>query len=861
MNGSCTFEWSGHRIRIPLLALAALALVNASPAPAQQAGSAMTGLEEVIVTAQKRSENVQNVPIAMQAYTGDQLEQSGVKQLTDVVQMAPNLNVVQQNSLSQHIVIRGVGTNEFFGNAPSSVGMYMDEVTMNSSYMSTLGLFDMERVEVLRGPQNSLFGRNTTGGAINYITNQPKLGGAAEGYALLTYGRDNLAEVEAGGNLPMGSNMALRLAGIYHRRDGIWNNLDTGDNHYGDQDRYSLRGTFLWEIADGTRLTVSAHHARDRGEAQPQKMAGALCPVGTAQHALDGPCVADANNTALRVNDIAGFSSDIDWKNPSLIAGLVNIEGFDRATKRWNDVWVGGGQRADLDVDGGYVKLQHDLPGSQLSFIASTDRTHAWYEEDNTGNGNLTGGVNHDVLVIDMDQAYRQYTGELRLASTDESAKLRWITGLYYLQEDAELAQNIRFGSNGFPGANLAANNIVDPALMDLPVFPFTNPYPNTDSFSIAQLKDKSYSAYAQGDYKFTDAWSMTLGLRLTRDEKSNPYYFAGAFDKTGIDPSTYYDRDFIYAHAAGLPACVPSPHGPPFFVQCVGVNTSQAGVRAPLKNDQVGGKLGVQYQVSSDVMLYGSYSRGFKSGKFDMEFLHTDDTPFPQRPLKPEILNVFELGFKSKMSNSLLLNGAVFYNIWKDQQVFNVAPSGPQFFNLPESRIYGAELESQWVPATNWRVDASLGLLHTELTDVTGIDYDVFLPGQFFPQRQGDFQKGHELPLSPKVTANGGVERRLPLGNNALTLRLDGRYQSSSKVKYSPQHPIDTYDSRFEVNARAAYSFGNGGLKEISLYANNLFNEKYCLEIQDLRGVSGSYYCVPNEGRTAFGLQAKFGF
>ncbi len=128
------------------------------------------------MTAQKRSENVQNVPIAMQAYTGEQLRNAGVASITDMTQLAPNLNIVVQNSLSQHIVIRGVGTNEFFGNAPSSVGTYMDEVTMNSSYMSTLGLFDMERVEVLRGPQNSLFGRNTTGGAVNYITHQPQVG-------------------------------------------------------------------------------------------------------------------------------------------------------------------------------------------------------------------------------------------------------------------------------------------------------------------------------------------------------------------------------------------------------------------------------------------------------------------------------------------------------------------------------------------------------------------------------------------------------------------------------------------------------------------------------------------------------------
>jgi iron complex outermembrane recepter protein len=250
--------------------------------------------------------------------------------------------------------------------------------------------------------------------------------------------------------------------------------------------------------------------------------------------------------------------------------------------------------------------------------------------------------------------------------------------------------------------------------------------------------------------------------------------------------------------------------------------------------------------------MLYGSYSRGFKSGKFDVEFLHTDDTPFPQRPLDPEILNVFEVGFKSTVNDALLLNAAVFYNIWKDQQVFNVGVNGPEFFNLPESEIYGAELELEWVPASDWLLTGSIGMLHTEITDATGINFDL---------RQGDFQEGHELPLSPELTANGAIEKRFALGTNALTLRADMRYQSTSKVKFSPQKPIDEYDSRFEIDARATYAFGESERHEISLFGKNLTSEKYCVEIQDLRGVSGSFYCVPNQGEAQYGLQAKFRF
>jgi iron complex outermembrane receptor protein len=824
----------------------------AADQPAQAGERSESEIFEIVVTAQKRAENVQDVPIAMQAYTGEQLENAGVSEITDITKLAPNLNVVVQNALSQHIVIRGVGTNEFFGNAPSSVGTYMDEVTMNSSYMSTLGLFDMERVEVLRGPQNSLFGRNTTGGAVNYITKMPKVGAdKIDGSVVATYGRHNLAELEAGVSFPMGSTAALRLAGIYHKRDGIWHNLDTGDQKYGDEDRHSLRGTFVWEPSEAIRLTASVHSARSNGDAQPQKMAGALAPLS-------------ATNPVLRINDLVAFTGNIDWEHGILnTAGgipTVNIENFDRLTTRWQDVWNGGSQRGDLQVDGGYVKVSYDLGVATLNSITSYDKTHGFYEEDNTGDGNISGagtpGVTHDVLVIDMDQEYKQFTQEFRLASNDDTAQFRWITGVYYLDEKSVLAQDIRFGANGFPGAHPSVNGAAPPDLLDV----IPDPYGNTVSFSIHHLRDKSYSAYGQIDYTFADKWNATVGVRVTRDDKADPFVYAGAFIKpTPWDPSIYIGESQILALSAGLPSCFPRG-AIPYFVWCA--DTEAAGGTLPprqnLTKNEVGGKLGLQYHLSDDVMFYGSYSRGFKSGKFDLEFLHTSDTPFPQRPLNPETLDAFELGFKSTLLNrSLVFNAAVFFNIWKDQQVFNVGVNGPEFFNLPESHIKGAEIETNWVPAEHWLLSANLGFLDTELTDVTGIDFDI-PPGT---PGHGDFQKGHELPLSPKFTGNAAVERNFEVSGTRLTLHADYRYQSSSKVKFSPQVPIDEYTSRSEVNARASLAFGANHQYELSIFGENLTGEKYCVEIQDLRGVSGSFYCVPNDGELRWGLQGRMHF
>ena len=830
---------SDLRVGASVLTLAALTVLGAAPVHAQEAGVSAKGqIEEVVVTAEKRAENLQDVPIAVQAYTSEQLQNAGVSKLTDVMRLAPNLNMVDQNSLSQHIIIRGVGTNEFFGNAPSSVGTYMDEVTLNSSYMSTLSLFDMERVEVLRGPQNSLFGRNTTGGAVNYISVLPKVGDGVTGYASTTYGAHNLAEGEGAVSFPLGDTAAARVAGKIHHRDGIWNNLSDGNHNYGDEDRYAIRGTVVWEPDAQTTVIFSGHRNHDDSQAQPQKVTGAM-----------------ANNPPLRMNDTVPFTTDVNWENPTLTANLVNVEGFNHTTFRWNDVYSGGGGIEKLNVNGAYLKIKRDFHDVQLTSISSYDETHALYEEDNTGTINGPAGLNHDSLVIDMDQEYKQVTQELRLASTDDNARLRWIAGLYFLNEESTLAQDIRFGANGFPGAHPSAVGITPPALFDV----IPNPYDNMASFSISKLRDRSYSVYGQGDYKITDKLSATLGLRYTYDDKTNPHFFAGAFDKTGIPPATYYDKAFLLAHAAGLPACPfhhgePPVMGPPFTGNCADDITN----RVPLRKGEWGGKIGLQYHFTPDIMTYGSYSRGFKSGKFDLEFLHTNDTPFPQRSLKPETLDAFEWGLKTELlDHTLVFNTAAFYNIWKNQQVFNVGVNGPEFNNLPESKIYGAEFELTWVPAENWLVNGGLGLLHTEITDVTGMDFDVpvGMPGH------GDFKKGYQLPLSPKVTMNGSVARTFEIGSDELTVGTDFRYQSSSKVKFSPQQPIDEYRARFEVNAHADYAFGSSQQYVVSVFGTNLTGQKFCSEIQDLRGVSGSYYCVPNDGQAEWGLQGKVKF
>jgi iron complex outermembrane recepter protein len=783
-------------------------------------------VEEITVTAQKREESLQDVPVTMQAFTGAQLDRFQVRSINEVVKLAPNLNVVVQNALSQHIMIRGVGTNEFFGNAPSSVGTYMDDVTMNSSYTSTLGLFDMERVEVLRGPQNTLFGRNTTGGAVNYITKQPGLGGGPDAYATATYGSHNLIDLEGASTIHLGPTAAARLAGKLRDRDGRWNNITLGDKSYGDSQRVSVRGGLSWTPSTSTLVNGSFHLARDDSQAQPQKAFGTLSTA--TPPGLD----------FLDEQTIFGSlgNSDIRFDQP---VPFVTSQNQNTATTNWADIRTGGSRIGKIDVTGGYVKVDHNFGKAKLTSITSYDVTKGKYEEDNGVSG-LSAGPNHDglnqeALVINFDTTYKQFSQELRLASAGTSDRFRWVTGLYFFNENSTQGQNIRFGDNGVLLFRFLSMN--------------DNAFKNTMGFSIAELKDRSYAAYGQADGHFSDNLTFTAGLRLTRDEKKNPSYYGGSINITGIPQSTYYDNDRVRSLAARLGPC-PNPF---FFTGCAQNDTSRSGVRADINASELGGKAGLQWHMGSAAMLYGIYSHGFKSGRYDVEFLHTAATPFPQSPIRPEFVDSGELGLKSTLWNrKMLVNTAIFLNHWKDQQVFNVGATGPVFSNLPASQIFGGELELKASPDNTWLLTASLGLLHSEITDATGLDFD---------KGEGEYQKGHALALVPAVSANMAIAKDVAVGASRLTLQADGRYQGKSKVKYKPSHPIDEYESRFVANLRADLGLGPSRRYTLSAYLENVTGAQFCLEKQDLHVLVGAYYCVPNEGQVQFGLQARVGF
>lgn len=785
-------------------------------------------LEEVVVTAQKRSESLQDVPIAMQAYTGDQLKNQGISKISDVVQLSPNLNISGQSANNKQINIRGVGTIDFFPNASGAVGVYMDEITMSAPYLTSLGLHDIERVEILRGPQNSLFGRNTTGGAVNFISKLPEVGGDADAVAEITLGNYNRIEVEAAGTLQLGETTALRLAGKSYDRDGVWNDLGNNGADFGEKDRKSLRATLAWEPTDVTTVLLGARRAEEDSDYDPIRAVGSL---GTNP---DGSAVAGYDYPATGVID---FSQNYTG---------VTTQGNDPSLAGWENVYITGTHDNIVDANGFNLKVTHDFDFATFTSITSVDDTEVFwsYDTGGTGNGNISpvtviSGSNsaQPLLAIDMDLEWSTFNQEFRLTSNNEGP-FRWVAGFFYFQEDSEIMNNIRFGESydtgggAYIGATALGGILGNAALLG-----------NTLSFQYAEIDNELWSPYFHTEYDISDKLSLTIGLRYTDDTKEITNNIVGTVTTAGDDlATTRYTAGLVLDRAEGQAACVGNASVSPCVLNITDTRDDNI-------TDEVGGKIGLDYHIDDDTMIFGSYSRGFRGGKQDIEFLHGPHAGLPIADLGVETLDAYELGYKTELlDGSLQLNSSIYFYQWNDQQGFAVGAAGPVLFTIEDSELKGFELEAKWAPSDTWLVQAGFGWQDTEIKS-TG-------PNGFGAADQ--YEQGHELAFAAPVSANLMLIKDFEVNGNPLSLQMDWAYRSESKAYAYERPPIDELESTSKINIRATYSIDDK--YEISLFGENITEEESCQYKWDL-GFAGTTYCVANEAAAFYGITGRYHF
>jgi len=733
--------------------------------------TAVAQLEEIIVTAQKRSESLQDVPIAVSAFSGETMKALGVIDASDLVNITPGLNSSDQAGSNRNYFIRGIGTTDFHLTAASAVGQYYDGVTLTSGFHARAAMFDMDRVEILKGPQNTLFGLNTTGGAINYISNKPEIGAGTTGAASLRLGSDSLVNTEIAVGFDISDNIAARFALQTNQNDGPFTSVSDG-NEYGDDDMQALRGAFLWEPNDQSSVLLNLHGMQNENGGSAVQALGSRAPDGSGLLCADfGPGVLnfESNTNCISRNGAAEGSP-----------------GTDSSTGDWDTITSTLGSE-DLETRGFYLNIDYDFDWATLTFITAYDNLD--FEVASDRDGGPTVGI-HTMQSDDRDT----FQHELRLISTGDGA-FRWIGGVYYLDEEADSYTGIR--SPGIGGAVLLPNVQLNHTKENLGI-------------------------YFQGEYDFNDNVTLTVGLRYSNEEivadylPSRPNVAGTPLGlTTGAFPS---DIDALVAQFAGMPG-----------FDARGYEIARQ-VQQVLPNEDLGYTVKLDWKATDNSLIYASYSKGFKGGAADIRAAFAL-VPIPNLAagledarLDPESLEAWELGYKGSFwDNRISLDAAAFHYTYNDLQQFVTLGGVPTLDNAPESEIIGLDANVKFANETGFYLDVGLSLLDSEVTEA---GTSIFEPGAEVANNPGvsfSVTASQEFEL-----ANGSL-----LSVMANVSHTDDAVKTTLVRAANLLEDTFTQPAYTVVNANVSYRFGGEQQYGFSIFGNNLTDEHYCGGIQ----------------------------
>lgn len=748
-------------------------LIGASPALAQQTDSAATaeaedegGIATIVVTATKRSEDLQKVPIAISAITGDELAARGITDTSDLMGSLPNLQVTSAYSETQpNFSLRGVGVaNEFSAATASPVGVYVDEVYQSFRASHGQQLYDLERVEVLRGPQGTLFGRNTTGGAINFITRKPSLNGAS-GYMTAGYGNFNRVFAEGAVDATIVDDVfGVRIAGTYVDADGYTFN-PTLNRNFAETNSLAGRITFLVEPSSDFSMTLKLHGARANplqdlpygiGYLQGRTDAGGYSRFAPRPE-LGGRTLRrneiQADTAGRYFTDSYGATLTVEGKISDDLT-LTSIMAYDEATFRLspfdcdgspNNVcairYMSESQNLNFDTrlsfdDGGPFKMILGAYYGEDSIDTVNEPDFFGFLRPLLQGAGVPGNFNNiPIAVGNSIRTLPAFALNPALPITDPGFCAPVVVNPNGLFDARSL---IAFNAD-VAATNSAGGTAVQAACAAAGAPPF-GPILARQEFTISR---PSFAIYGEGKLDLTDALSLTVGLRYTWDDVRLSNASSVLFDLSGQN-----------AFASLVPYQFPLTGTP-------------GRVNADESTGQLTGRAILSYEPSDDVMVYASYSRGYRAGTFNaLAYQDISQVYF----VDPEKVNAYEAGFKSKFAgNTVQLNAAAFYYDYTGQQIAQII-GATSFLRSADGRLFGAEAELIWQPNDLIRFDAAAGYLNSKYTgnavdptDPTALTLNI---------------NGNDFPNAPELTFNAGLELTpIDDGRNKLTIRGDARY------------------------------------------------------------------------------------
>lgn len=805
-------------LRIALAAGVSLAALGTAPAFAQDAAAApQAGAEEtadpneIIVTAQFREQNLQDTPLAITAVTAAMIEAKSQTNLAQVADGAPNVSIRPQGASfgpSVTASIRGVGQNDFNPAFEPGVGIYIDDVYYPQLTGAIFDLLDVERVEILRGPQGTLTGRNSAGGAIKFYSKKPN--GDGSGFVEASYGSRNKISLRAAADFKIAENLDMRISGVFKDQEGYVDRIDYGCrfpasgipstnagggncvlSKLGGVGYQAIRGIVRWEPSDTIELTVSGDYVKDERTIAGEVLlnTGAVPAPNTA---VNGVTLSNAFICGKFCNYSTTGQPAITWQPALFIPGVGFIDPLGAAGTKL--AATSGTDRSDYNGWGVSANLKIDLSDTiQLTSITGyREFDTEFYTDDDLTPINTNFGRNF--------LTNESFSQELRLNFAPTEA-INVTVGGYYFEQDSlyDSFQDIRYVS----------------------VFPlqFRQPDPTH-----AEAK----AVFANVGWEITDALTLNAGARYT-DEKKAQTYFRFNLDGTinrFVDP-------LGAANGAGTPGAL-------------------TGNTANYSADRLDYRVALDYRLSDELLVYASVATGFKGGG-------SNPRPFNANqliPFNPEKVTAYEVGFKSDfLDRRVRLNGTAFFNDYTALQIPVLAcgvptPTSPcaARLNAGDAEVKGVELELTARPVDGLLIDAALSYLDQKLI-ASSLDPNATFTG--VPISSGVVGinpagvKPGDPPAVPKWKFNAGAQYEIDLGGSgSVTPRVDVAYQAKQYTGPSVIAGIRTLNfipSFTTVNARLTWQNEDEDLS-ISLEVTNLTDEYYYLSRFNLLGAGAGF-------------------
>ena len=751
--------------------LATTSMTNVFATEADDASATTLQIDEIIVTSRKISENLQEVPIAVSVHTGDALARQGLTNIAEIGDLIPNMEFdsispINGSSATPNINIRGIGTTDFLLTIDPSVGVYLDGVYVARSVGGLFDLLDVERIEVLRGPQGTLFGRNTIGGAVQIISKKPN-----EEFRFMaeaTTGTDNRRDFRASISGALSEKLFASLSLSSKQRDGYGRRLNYFDKF--PELEAPIAGITIFDESKGY-AGISAQPPANQQPGNENKRSARLNVVFEPTEVFSLSLSADyswSDETSPPFVLLDVFSDDLSAPTPGVanpitgnefkpnIVALHQMFGFAAGTVPYDKRFIIGDNYSTYG----------NGPGNSKSEIWGISATADWEISPQVSLKSITAyreidalfgkDPDHSPFTLDAhtnDYTQNQFSQEFQLTGFALDDKLKWLLGAYYFKEQGR-------------------DRVIVPLLHGLVLLDEAN-----------DIRNNAWAAFGQGTYDLTEQTSLTMGLRYTAENKK---YAA-----------THVDRG--PANALGSPTTLADGSK----VLLVGNAEKQFKNASPY--------VSISHRWSDDVMTYGSFSQGFKSGGFTGRTTAyiPDQKPIP---FNEEKATTFELGFKSMLfDNRVRLNGAFFTTNYTDLQVTVQEGVAPVTANAGKARINGAEFEMVAVVSESLNINAAVGLLDAKYIEK---------PSQI----------GNNLVNAPKATFNLGFDYTAELGNDGYALVLRGDYTHKSTVYNNSENTaLLTQPAVGLVNASLTLEAPDERWT-ITLGGRNLTNETYLI-------------------------------